>query len=140
MRTLQQIHESPAHLEIVNLVVTTLNDDMDDIRRMCAWIRETLSDEVPLHFTRFFPAYRLTSLPATPIETLENAAQIADQEGLQYVYIGNVPGHPRNSTFCPNCGETIIQRSHFTVLDLQILEGRCAFCDQAIPGIWRPDI
>ena len=137
LRTLQQIHESPAHLEIVNLVVTTLNDDMDDIRRMCSWIREALNDEVPLHFTRFFPAYRLTSLPATPIETLESAIQIADQEGLKYVYIGNVPGHLRNSTFCPNCGERIIWRTHFAVHDLQIEKGHCSFCDHPIPGIWR---
>jgi pyruvate formate lyase activating enzyme len=137
LRTLQQIHHSGVHLEIVNLVVTTLNDDMDDIRRMCQWIRSTLSDDVPLHFTRFFPAYKLTSLPATPIETLENAAQIADEEGLQYVYIGNCPGHERNSTFCPQCGEKIIERLHFAVLSLQVQEGKCRFCGHSIPGVWR---
>jgi pyruvate formate lyase activating enzyme len=137
LRTLQQIHQSGVHLEIVNLVVTTLNDDMDDIRRMCQWIRDTLSDEVPLHFTRFFPAYRLTSLPPTPIETLEGAAQTADEEGLQYVYIGNYPGHERNSTFCPKCGETIIARLHFAVLSLDVEEGKCRFCGHSIPGVWR---
>jgi pyruvate formate lyase activating enzyme len=137
LRTLQQIHQSGVHLEIVNLVVTTLNDNMDDIRRMCQWIRDTLSDEVPLHFTRFFPAYRLTSLPPTPIETLESAAQIADEEGLQYVYIGNYPGHERNSTFCPECGENIIARMHFAVLSLDVEKGKCRFCGHSIPGIWR---
>jgi len=137
LRTLQQIYQSGVHLEIVNLVVTTLNDDMDDIRRMCQWIRDTLSDEVPLHFTRFFPAYRLTSLPPTPIETLESAAQIADEEGLQYVYIGNYPGHERNSTFCPECGEGIIWRTHFAVLSLDVEKGKCRFCGHSIPGIWR---
>jgi pyruvate formate lyase activating enzyme len=137
LESLHTIYESGVHLEIVNLVVTTLNDDMDDIRRMCQWIRSTLSDEVPLHFTRFFPAYKLTSLPATPIETLENAAQIADEEGLQYVYIGNCPGHERNSTFCPQCGEKIIERLHFAVLSLQVQEGKCRFCGHSIPGVWR---
>jgi len=137
LRTLQQIHQSGVHLEIVNLVVTTLNDDSDDIRRLCPWIRDTLSNEVPLHFTRFHPAYRLTSLPPTPIETLESAAFIADDEGLQYVYIGNYPGHKRNSTFCPECGKKIIARLHFTVLSLNVEQGKCRFCGHSIPGIWR---
>ncbi len=136
LRTLQQIHQSGAHLEIVNLVVTTLNDDLADIRRMCCWIRDTLSDEVPIHFNRFFPAYKLTGLPPTPIETLESAAQIADEEGLQYVYIGNYPGHERNSTFCPQCGEQIITRRHFAVLSLDVEQGQCRFCGHSIPGIW----
>jgi pyruvate formate lyase activating enzyme len=136
LRTLQQIYRSGVHLEIVNLVVTTFNDDADDIRRMCRWIRDTLSDEVPLHFTRFHPAYRLTSLPPTPLETLERAVQVADAEGLQYVYIGNYPGHERNSTFCPACGEKIIGRVHFAVLSLDVEEAKCRFCGHRIPGIW----
>ena len=137
LRTLQQIHRSGAHLEIVNLVIPTLNDDMDDVRRMCQWIRDMLSAEVPVHFNRFSPQYKLTSLPATPITTLESAARIADEEGLQYVYIGNSPGHRRNSTFCPACGEMIIGRVHFTVGSLDVEEGKCRFCGHGVPGIWR---
>lgn len=137
LRTLQQIHQSGTHLEIVNLVIPGLNDDMQVIRRMCQWIRDTLSHEVPLHFNRFFPAYRLTSLPPTPIETLERAARIADEEGLEYVYIGNCPGHERNSTFCPGCGEKIIQRAHFALISLDVESGKCRFCGRPIPGLWR---
>jgi len=92
LRTLQQIHESGVHLEIVNLVIPTLNDDTYDIRRMCRWIVHTLSDEVPLHFSRFFPAYKLTGLPPTPIETPENAAHIADEESLKYGLHRQHPG------------------------------------------------
>jgi pyruvate formate lyase activating enzyme len=136
LRTLQQIHESEVHLEMVNLVIPTLNDNLDDIRRMCQWIREALSDNVPLHFTRFHPAYKLASLPPTPIETLESAAQIADEEGLQYVYIGNVPGHERNSTFCPACDRKIIERVHFSVLSADVVKGTCRFCGHPIPGVW----
>ena len=95
-----------------------------------------LGDEVPLHFTRFSPAYKLTSLPPTPVETLQAAARIADEEGLQYVYIGNVPGHERNSTFCPKCGKAIISRIHFSVLSLDVEHGKCRFCGHEIPGIW----
>ena len=137
LRTLQQIHHSGVHLEIVNLVVPTLNDDLDDIRRMCQWIRDTLSDQVPLHFTRFSPAYKLTSLPPTPIGTLERAASVADDEGLQYVYVGNCPGHARNNTFCPECGQIIIGRVHFSVTSLNVEQGKCAMCGHNIPGIWR---
>lgn len=136
LRTLQQVHRSGVHLEIVNLMIPTLNDDMDDVRRMCRWIRDTLSSQVPVHFNRFFPAHKLTSLPPTPIPTLETAAGIADEEGLEYVYVGNCPGHERNSTFCPACGKAIIQRAHFHLISLDVDQGRCRFCGHAIPGLW----
>jgi pyruvate formate lyase activating enzyme len=137
LRTLETIRQAGTHLEIVNLVIPTLNDNLDDIRRMCAWIKENLGEDVPLHFTRFFPAYKLQRLPPTPIATLEAAAEIADSEGLQYVYIGNVPGHQRNSTYCPRCGETLILRAHFAVLDLKLEHGRCPTCGHQVPGIWE---
>jgi pyruvate formate lyase activating enzyme len=137
LRTLQQIHRSGTHLEIVNLVIPTLNDGADDVRTMCRWMRSMLGDEVPVHFTRFHPAFKLTSLPATPIKTLESAVEIADSEGLQYVYLGNVPGHQRNSTFCPSCGEKIIERVHFSVLSLDVVEGKCRYCGHPVPGVWR---
>lgn len=136
LRTLQQIYRSGAYLEIVNLIIPTLNDDLDDIRRMCRWVCEKLSNQVPIHFNRFFPAYKLTNLPSTPIETLEAAAAIAEEEGLEYVYVGNCPGHERNSTFCPSCGKAIIRRAHFHPTIPDIEKGRCSFCGHTIPGIW----
>ncbi|MDH7487545.1 MAG: AmmeMemoRadiSam system radical SAM enzyme [Anaerolineae bacterium] len=136
LSTLETIREAGKHLEIVNLVIPTLNDNLDDIRRMCAWIRTNLGDDVPLHINRFFPDYKLQRLPPTPVQTLEAAAAIADAEGLQYVYIGNTPGHRRNSTFCPRCGETLILRAHFAVLDLKLDHGHCPTCGHEIPGIW----
>jgi len=136
LATLKQVAQSGVHLEIVNLVIPTLNDNPDDIRNMCQWIVEHLGTEVPLHFTRFFPAYKLQHLPATPIETLEKAVAIADQVGLQYVYLGNVPGHKRNSTYCPKCGERLLFRLHFTVLENNLADGKCRFCGYPIAGIW----
>ena len=136
LRTLETIRGAGKHLEIVNLVIPTLNDDLDDIRRMCAWIKSSLGDDVPLHINRFFPNYKLQRLPPTPVETLEAAAEVADAEGLQYVYIGNTPGHPRNSTYCPRCGETLILRAHFAVLDLKLDHGKCPACGHEVPGIW----
>ncbi len=136
LRALERIRASGTHLEIVNLVIPTLNDDPDDLQAMCRWIAETLGDDVPLHFTRFLPAYRLERLPATPIETLERAAAIADAESIQFVYIGNVPGHRRNSTYCPKCDATLVTRMHFEVLEYRLIDGRCPDCGHALPGIW----
>jgi pyruvate formate lyase activating enzyme len=137
LRTLRIIKEEGVWVEIVNLVIPTMNDDPDDIRKMCIWIKENLGKEVPLHFSRFFPAYRLRKLPPTPIETLEMAYRVAKEVGLDYVTIGNLPGHPKNSTFCPKCEKTLIHRIHFQVLKNNIKDGKCRFCSHPIPGIWN---
>ncbi|NIS60501.1 MAG: AmmeMemoRadiSam system radical SAM enzyme [Proteobacteria bacterium] len=136
LRTLRHIRESRRHLEVVNLVIPTLNDDMVKIREMCVWITENLGKDIPLHFTRFSPAYKLTHLPPTPIETLERARKIAQEEGLEYVYIGNVPGHEGNNTFCPQCHKKLIHRVHFAVLANEVKEGKCPSCGYPIRGIW----
>ena len=104
---------------------------------MCRWIKEELGDDVPLHFSRFFPNYRLTNITATPIKSLEKAHQIARDAGLKYVTIGNVPGHKLNSTFCPNCQGRIIHRTHFQVLKNNIKNGKCIFCGYPIAGLWE---
>jgi pyruvate formate lyase activating enzyme len=137
LASLQRIASSGVHLEIVNLVIPTLNDELEDVRNMCTWIAENLGVEVPVHFTRFFPAYKMQYLPPTPIETLEAAVAIGDEVGLHYVYLGNAPGHKRNSTFCPECGERIIHRLHFAVAQLDVVEGNCRFCGHPIAGIWE---
>jgi len=98
---LRVIRESGVHLEIVNLVIPTLNDSPDDLRELARWVVTELGPDVPLHFSRFYPQYRLTNLPPTPVETLEEARSIAMEEGARYVYVGNVPGHPAESTYCP---------------------------------------
>ncbi len=136
LKTLKIIRKKGVWLEIVNLHIPTLNDNPRDVRRMCLWIKENLGKYTPLHFSRFYPAYRLTALPATPIDKLEQAHKIAKEVGLEYVTIGNVPGHKYNSTFCPKCGKTLIHRIHFRVLSNNIKDGKCKFCGYHIPGIW----
>jgi pyruvate formate lyase activating enzyme len=120
----------------VHLIIPTLNDDLDDIRRMCEWTLENLGANVPVHFIRFFPTYRLQRLPPTPLETLEQAIAVADNVGLQYVYIGNVPSHRRNSTFCSNCGSRVLERIYFFVVSQEMVDGCCGFCGHPIPGVW----
>ena len=109
---------------------------MAEIKKMCRWIKAELGEDVPLHFNRFYPAYRLKNIPPTPVSVLEDARQIAIDEGINYVYIGNVPGHKYNSTFCPMCGSLLIDRVHFVVSKNRMREGKCPSCGLAISGIW----
>lgn len=134
--SIRRVKEKGVWLELVNLVIPTINDDPEMIREMCRWIRGELGPEVPLHFSRFVPAYRLTDLLPTPVETLEKAHAIAREEGLMFVTVGNVPGHKYNSTFCPECGKTLVDRTHFSVHEVNIVEGRCRFCRTYVPGVW----
>jgi len=137
LRTLKIIREEGVWLEIVNLVIPTINDCMDEIRAMSEWLLEHLGPDVPLHFSRFHPAFKLTHLPATPIRTLEEAYRIAREVGMNFVTIGNVPGHRYNSTFCPDTGERLIHRVHFTVIYNRIVDGRSPFSGRPVPGIWE---
>jgi pyruvate formate lyase activating enzyme len=137
LETLETIKGANKHLEIVNLIIPTLNDQMNDITKMCKWISGNLGKDTPLHFTRFSPSYKMTHLPFTPINTLEEARSIAMAEGIEYVYVGNVAGHPANSTYCPKCRKKLIERSHFMVLKNHVKDGLCPFCKEKIPGIWN---
>jgi len=125
------------HVEITNLVIPTLNDDPKMIGAMCEWIRDEVGKDTPLHFSRFHPMYKLMNIPPTPVETLEAARNVASQIGLEYVYIGNVPGHAAESTFCPRCKEMVIFRSGYFVGEVKLKRGACAFCGFPIPGIWK---
>lgn len=137
LETLLTIRSVNKHLEIVNLIIPTLNDNLEDIKKMSRWIAENLGRETPVHFTRFSPSHKMTHLPPTPIKTLEEARAIAMAEGMRFVYIGNVVGHPANSTYCSKCGRTLIERTHFIVRKNWVEKGFCPFCGEKIPGIWN---
>ena len=122
--------------EIVNLIVPTLNDNDKEIREMCRWIVQNLSADVPVHFSRFYPKYKLKNLPPTPISTLEKCYDIALDSGLNYVYLGNIPGHQSENTRCPNCEKIIIERKGYQVFKNEIENGKCKYCQNPIPGKW----
>ena len=122
--------------EVVNLIVPSLNDDMDNIAEMARWLREVAGATRPLHFTRFRPEYKLRRLPMTPADTLTRARKVALAEGLQHVYVGNMPGHEGANTYCPKCSRVIVERMGFTVLRMNIKKGKCGFCGRRIGGIW----
>jgi pyruvate formate lyase activating enzyme len=136
LNSIRQIAKSGIHLEIVNLVVPTLNDSDKMMSGLVDWIAGEIGIDVPIHFTRFHPDYQLLHLPPTPVATLEKLRNLAMSKGLHYVYVGNVPNHPGNNTYCPQCGKTVIQRNSFFITEMNVEKGKCKFCGRAIAGVW----
>jgi pyruvate formate lyase activating enzyme len=136
LRSIKQVGKSRRHLEIVNLVVPTLNDSSRMLTELAKWVAGEVGPDVPVHFTRFHPDYQLPNLPDTPVATLERAREAAMQQGLRFVYLGNVPGHPGNNTYCPKCGKAVIERDGLFVTGMRLKNGCCAFCGRDIPGVW----
>jgi pyruvate formate lyase activating enzyme len=133
---LVQIKKAGMWLEIVYLVVPTLNDTEEEFRELAQWVKTNLGVDTPVHFTRFHPQYLLKNLPMTPQKTLETAHAVARAEGLEFVYLGNVPGHPAESTYCPSCGEVLIQRRGYRIYQYNLQGNRCGKCDRIIPGVF----
>lgn len=136
LRSILHVAQSGVHLEIVNLVVPTLNDSDKMMAGLVDWIVGELGKDVPVHFTRFHPDYRLQNLPPTPVATLEKFRDRAMSKGIHYAYIGNVPGHEGNNTFCPGCGKLLIKRNYFFVEEMHIENGCCQYCGEKIAGVW----
>jgi len=134
--SIKQIASSKVWLEIVYLVIPTLNDKPEEIRQMARWLKTEIGPDYPLHFSRFQPMYLIKNLPPTPISTLERLRDIALEEGLHYVYLGNVPGHPGENTYCPNCGQVVIERYGYTIKKNSLSGNKCRHCHQTIPGVW----
>lgn len=137
LNSLEHLHTRGIHTEIVTLLIPGKNDDKKRLKAMCKWIYKTLGPEVPLHFIRFYPRYKLNRLPPTSISALEQARQLAMEEGLHYVYIGNIPEHPAAHTYCPNCKNILIKRIGYIVKNLELKDGVCNYCGHSIPGIWK---
>ncbi len=137
LRSIKQVAKSGVHLEIVNLVVPTLNDSSRMLTDLVKWVLGEIGPDVPIHFTRFHPDYQMLNLPPTPVATLEKAYDIAKSHGIHYPFVGNVPGHPGNNTYCPACGRAVVSRTGFFVTGKHVTEeGRCEFCQQPIAGVW----
>ena len=118
------------HVEVVSNIVPGVNDDDVSIKAMAGWVNDALGPHTPWHVTRFLPEFELSYLPATPIKTLERAVLLGKGEGLRFVYVGNVPGHPGRNTVCPCCGRTVIERDDQRARNLLVKEGRCGACGE----------
>lgn len=124
-------------LEITYLIIPTLNDDFLQIEKMCVWIKANLGEDVPLHFSRFYPHYLLKNLPPTPVPVLEKAKEIAKEAGINYVYIGNVWGKEGENTYCPYDNKLLVKRVGYTIVENHLENGKCKFCGRKIAGRWK---
>ncbi|KPA13312.1 radical SAM protein [Candidatus Magnetomorum sp. HK-1] len=136
LNTFKTLHEQKIHFEITHLVVPGYVDKPDLFKTMCQWIIENLGPDYPLHVNRFFPKYKLTRLPSTPISTLTKFREIALKSGIRYVYVGNVINHEGNHTYCHQCKKIIVERKGYYISKYHIKKNHCTFCGTRIPGVW----
>lgn len=125
------MREQGIHVELTYLIIPGLNDNEEEIREFALWVKENLGVDVPVHFSRFFPHYMLTNIPPTPTSTVARAWEIAKKEGLNYVYMGNIPGEGED-TYCPSCNKKLIERYGFAVKKCNIKNGKCPYCGEKI--------
>jgi pyruvate formate lyase activating enzyme len=139
LKTLETLKDIGIWFELVILIIPTLNDSPEEAKAMSRWVIEHLGPDVPMHFTRFQPTYRITNLPQTPVSTLDRCRKIAMDAGVHYVYAGNVPTHPGENTYCHGCKEELISRVGFRISADRIKEGKCPKCGAVIPGVWSQE-
>ena len=122
-------------VEIVTNIIPSYNDDVDQLRDIASWIVHRLGEETPWHVTRFVPHFKLSHVQPTPVKTLERAQEIGRSQGLHFVYLGNVPGHPAENTYCDQCGGLLIKRHQYSVLTYVLENHTCPHCSHEIPII-----
>jgi pyruvate formate lyase activating enzyme len=137
LETVERMLGAGVHVEVTNLVIPTLNDSDEMIDGLCAWMGERAGAEVPLHFSRFFPCFRMTHLPPTPVETLLRARERAKAAGLKHVYVGNAEAPDGDDTFCAACGKRAVERQRYVVRANRLAGGgRCPDCGKKMRGVW----
>ncbi len=129
--------ETDVWTELTNLVIPTKNDAEDETARLCAWVVSELGPDVPIHFTAFHPDYKMRDLPSTPAATLARAREVAIREGVRFAYTGNVHDRAGDTTRCAACGDTLIVRDWYAILDYRLrADGTCPRCSTALPGVF----
>jgi len=130
--TVEKAYRMGIHIELTYLIIPTLNDSEKEIRKFVEWVYD-LSPEIPVHFSRFFPMYKLTDKSPTPLKTMHQAYRIAKDVGLEYVYLGNTWEPEYESTYCPHCGNLLIERVYYNTKIKGLTEdGRCNTCGKKI--------
>jgi len=129
-------NKTKVHMEFTDLVIPEVGDNLDDARKLSRWLYDNLGPDHPIHFLRFHPDYKMMNIPHTPVKTLEEHCKVAREEGLRYVYVGNVPGHPWEHTYCPECNSIAIKRYGFDITGWNLDEqNKCASCGYQLPII-----
>ncbi len=133
-QTLLELKKQGIHTELTDLIIPQVGEDLEEGRKLCVWLYDNLGPDVPIQFTQFHPDYKLLDLPVTPYELLLKHYNVAKETGLNYVYVGNVPGSPYEHTYCPGCGTAVIKRYGFTITDWALDEKyNCENCGYRIP-------
>jgi pyruvate formate lyase activating enzyme len=137
LETIKFLKEKGVWLELTYLVIPCYNDNIEEIKTTIAWIKDNLGLDVPLHFSAFYPCYKLMNAPATAPEFLIKARIIAKQQGLKFVYTGNIQDDEGSTTYCPNCGRAVIKRKSVFITENNLKKGKCKFCKNSVPGVWQ---
>ncbi|MCA1916715.1 AmmeMemoRadiSam system radical SAM enzyme [Methanospirillum hungatei] len=128
LNTTIRAKELGLHVEVVHLMIPGLNDSPEETGKLVSWVIDNLGPDTPVHFTRFHPDFQMQEISATPVRTLERAFHLAKEKGLRYPYLGNVPGHEYEQTWCPHCNNLLIGRSGYSVGPIHLHHGACAHC------------
>jgi pyruvate formate lyase activating enzyme len=132
--TLLELKAQKIHTELTDLIIPQVGEDLDEAKKLCAWLYDNLGPDVPIQFTRFHPDYKMLDVPVTPYELLVKHHKLAVEAGLNYAYIGNVPGSPQENTYCPGCRSVAIKRHGFMITGWNLdANYRCKTCGQKIP-------
>lgn len=137
LSTLQELARHQVLIDIVTLVVPTLNDNRETLNAMFHWIKDHVGSNVSLFLSRFYPTYQLRNLPPTPIDLVVRLREDAMAVGLSFVYLGNVTGHEGENTYCPSCRQLLIGRVGYSVTVNHLRNSACPHCGTRIPGIWE---
>lgn len=137
LNTLKILKEMGVWVEVTNLLIPTLNDSDIVLTKMCNWLVANGFEDNPLHFSRYFPMYKMNDIPPTPLDSLIKAHNIAERAGMKYVYIGNVGEVDGENTYCPSCKRLLIKRHGFKVLENHLKDGACPYCGESISGVWE---
>ena len=135
MDTLRNMRELGIWLEVTTLLIPTLNDDPTEVRELARFIRTDLGAETPWHVSRYYPQYKEQGLPPTDVEDLRRVRQVGLDEGLHYVYTGNVPWVPGEKTYCPGCSQLLIDREGYRIQKYALKDGLCPKCGYRLEGI-----
>jgi len=136
LESIAKIHDLGIWVEVTTLIIPTLNDSDGELREIARFIR-SVSPEIPWHVSAFYPTYKMLDKPRTSPETIRHAREIGLEEGLKYVYTGNIPGEEGENTACPQCNNTLIRRLGYHITESGITEGKCPHCATPIAGVWR---
>lgn len=132
------MHELGVWVEVTTLIIPGLNDSTRELRELARFVKN-VSPAVPWHVTAFYPTYKMMDRERTPVTTLRKAREIGLEEGLRFVYEGNIPGEGGENTFCPACGTTLISRFGFSIRQVNMTDGRCGKCGEQIEGVWKKE-